>query len=112
MYSNIQVSWFINNKNKSPNLCWCVSYVLLKSGIFDKLRTKRIPQLCWTTGLEQGNGSAFIIHKWYLLGFYALKGMPYNERNGMSSLYKLQVFLFNVNCFFFNPHPILAQLNF
>lgn len=41
--------------------------------------------------------------------------MPYNERNGMSSLYKLQVFFFNVNFFFqstpdFGPTQLLNLL--
>lgn len=30
--------------------------------------------------------------------------MPYNERNGMSSLYKLQVFHFDVNLFQLMPN--------
>lgn len=50
----------------------------------------------------------------FFLCVCVLKGMPYNERNGMSSLYKLQVFLNNA-CFFqstpnFGPPQLLNLL--
>lgn len=105
VYTNLLVSCFIIKKKKKSQAV--LVYILCSSEIWNlwQIESKRLPQLCWATGPEQGNNSAFLILKWHLLGFYALKGMPYNERNGMSSLYKLQVFLFNVNCFFFQSLP-------